>query len=257
MQHDFVRLADQLSTFTRLDWDRLRDAVDRPGDYGHGTLSARLERLQNRVKALPPKTGAIGATITTRSGITFDYLNPTPEMIDLGDIAYGLAREGRYANQLPGSLVWSVLRHSRLVASVVDRPLKFQARMHDAVEAYVRDMPSPMKRIMPEYNEIEDIIWRRAVAPKFGLPQKLDDAVKHADLRALHTEKVVFNMDPGRDWGLGAYPLINDHPLTYFFDEISIDDAACTFIKEVSDDIRARGLKQDDPNRFAPNEDTM
>jgi 5'-deoxynucleotidase YfbR-like HD superfamily hydrolase len=60
--------------------------------------------------------------------------------------------------------------------------------MHDATEAFLGDMVSPLKRMIPEYKEIEselhEIIMRR-----FGLPFMLNERVKEADLMALAIEQ--------------------------------------------------------------------
>jgi len=153
------------------------------------------------------KPGVIGYTISCRSGRVFDYAQPHPDMLDIEDIAWGLARTGRYAGQLRDDIFYSVAQHSCLVADNLPPELRLQGLLHDASEAYTGDMPGPLKMLCPDFKRVEKRI-ELAIALKFGLPQPLDPAVKHADLRALHTEKLAFVPDiPGRgNWGLEEYP---------------------------------------------------
>lgn len=154
------------------------------------------------------KPGVMGATIGTRSGRVFDYLNPTPDMIEIEDIAWGLAKTGRFANQLRGHVFYSVAQHSWLVAWATPVQHRLSGLLHDATEAYVGDMVAPLKQLCPDYKAVEDRVWR-AIAQRFDIPEELDPSVKAADLRALHTEKRAFSPDPRDEWpGLADYPPI-------------------------------------------------
>src|SRR5271166_4295857 len=90
---------------------------------------------------------AVGSYIQTYTGIRFDILNPTPEMITIDDIAHHLANCCRFT----GAVKWhySVAQHSyyaSLIAGPQWRPrLALEALMHDASEAYICDMARPMK----------------------------------------------------------------------------------------------------------------
>lgn len=152
------------------------------------------------------KPGVIGYTISCRSGRVFDYSMPHPDMIDIEDVAWGLARTGRYAGQLRDDIFYSVAQHSCLVADNMPERLRLQGLLHDASEAYTGDMPGPLKMLCPDFKRIEKRI-ELVIAHAFDLPQPLDPMVKVCDLRALHTEKLAFVPDiEGRgDWGLGEY----------------------------------------------------
>lgn len=69
--------------------------------------------------------------------------------------------------------------------------------MHDASEAYLTDMPSPIKKKMPQYKEIEDGLMK-VIAEKFGFQYPLPDEVHKADAKMLKIEwnlLVIMNAD--------------------------------------------------------------
>jgi len=129
-------------------------------------------------------------TIFTSSGRVYDFENPTAPMIHLEDIAHQLALINRWngCTRVP----YSVAQHSCVVAELVEDPkLKMLALMHDATEAYVGDMPSPMKHISPDFRRFEWKAWL-AIAKKFRLPAELPPEIKKADNLALLYEVNLF-----------------------------------------------------------------
>ena len=87
--------------------------------------------------------------ITTHSGVAFDLLNPRPEDVRLEDIAWALAHINRFTGH--ASVPYSVLEHSIRVHDVVvqtNPELGAVALLHDAAEAYVGDVASPIKAAM-------------------------------------------------------------------------------------------------------------
>ncbi|MDD5414571.1 MAG: hypothetical protein PHH96_07080 [Smithellaceae bacterium] len=124
--------------------------------------------------------------IHTFSGIAFDLLNPKPEMILLEDIIHSLA----LINRFNGAAIfpYSVAQHSLYVASLLPSELKLHGLLHDAAEAYVGDMVSPLKKFMTEYKKVEAGI-ARVVADVFSLSYPEPTAVKKADLAVLSAEK--------------------------------------------------------------------
>ena len=242
------RIADELRTYTALDWQRLREAchdddfaalaslanLDPDFDRRDCEVIDRDEQIEELRAALsryePTETlGVISATIGLRSGRVFDYMTPTPDMIDIDDIAWGLARTGRFANQLRGGLVYSVAQHSCLVALATPAEHRLAALLHDATEAYVGDMVAPLKQLCPDYRVVEDRVWA-AISERFGLSIELDPSVRVADLRALHTENNAFSPDPRHDWpGLEEYPPIAlPTPLSCW----GVEQAALAFLSE-------------------------
>lgn len=124
--------------------------------------------------------------IETYSGKQIDLLNPDPEQFTLDDIFHALLNVPRFSGHT--KYFYSVAMHSYNVAKLLPDHLKFQGIMHDAAEAFIGDMPTPFKRLMPEYKKFEDALWQ-AIATKFDLPYKLDPLVKQADAIALIHER--------------------------------------------------------------------
>jgi uncharacterized protein len=161
----------------------------------------------------------------TISGMLVDLLDPKSEQILLGDIAHALARIPRFNGHTVGDWPWNVAQHSLLVESLMpaetDASGRLVALLHDAHEAYVGDLITPVKQTMnavprnhaegpPSYaftfltERLDAAIWQA-----FGLNPSWDtlDKVKTADLLALAIEKELL-MAPARDWG--ALPKLLD-----------------------------------------------
>jgi hypothetical protein len=88
-----------------------------------------------------------------------------------------------------------------MVADMVPDDLKRAALLHDATEAYLVDLPRPIKRMMADYRAAEQVVWE-AVARRFGLPLELPMAVKDADEDALATEAPILMPNAPKAWGL-------------------------------------------------------
>lgn len=135
--------------------------------------------------------------IKTFTGLHFNYAHPTVESISIRDIAQALSHECRFAGHLPE--FYSVAQHSVLVSEIVPPEFALEALLHDAHEAYCKDIPSPLKRLIPDYCGIEmgiDCVIRN----KFGLPVVPSQAVKQADLVMLATERRDLGIDDGERW---------------------------------------------------------
>jgi len=124
--------------------------------------------------------------IHTFSGIAFDLLNPQPEMILIEDIAHSLSLINRFNGA--ALFPYSVAQHSLYVASLLPPELKLHGLLHDAAEAYIGDMVSPLKKIMTQYKIVEERI-SKVVAVVFGLAYPEPREVKEADLAMLSAER--------------------------------------------------------------------
>lgn len=136
------------------------------------------------------KTLYAGSYIKTASGIYVDVFNPTPDMFCIEDIAIGLSRKYRWGGHQNAPFPITVAEHSIKVAEHVDPEYKLQALLHDASEAYISDIPSPIKKqeAFAFYREIEDRIMN-CIALKFGFEWPEHEQVKAADRFELHREK--------------------------------------------------------------------
>lgn len=130
--------------------------------------------------------------------------------IQICDIALALSKECRFLGRCRGFYsVAEHLCHCFDVARTFDMPWMRlrEILLHDAAEAYVRDMPSPVKRILPDYQGLEKLVTRR-IHEKFGV-RELGSAgpglVKLIDLIVLKAERVIVR-DGMRDWNLEQIP---------------------------------------------------
>jgi 5'-deoxynucleotidase YfbR-like HD superfamily hydrolase len=128
-------------------------------------------------------------SIRTNSGIYYNLLEPTVEMIDINDIAHALSNMPRFGGHLQSN--YSVAQHSVMVMNTLDvfghRDILLEGLLHDASEAYLMDLPSPIKALLPGYYEMEDRICK-VIAEKFGLQYPWPDPVKQADKEQLEFE---------------------------------------------------------------------
>ena len=135
-----------------------------------------------------------GDWMQTWSGRQFWPLDPRVEDIDLRDIAHSLSMQCRYAGHC--RTFYSVAEHSVLMARwMLDRDgfagFAPWALLHDAPEAYLVDVPRPVKPFLVGYNEIEDRLMS-VIAEAFGLryagPGALPAIVKQVDNSILADE---------------------------------------------------------------------
>ncbi|TXH16844.1 MAG: phosphohydrolase [Hyphomicrobiaceae bacterium] len=120
------------------------------------------------------------AAITTSSGRTVCPFAPDPTTIDPGDIAHALANKCRWNGHT--SRFYSVAQHSVLVARYTVAPAdRLWGLLHDAGEAYLPDVPSPIKPFCPSIITAENNLLA-AVAIAFGLPTTIPATVHYADL---------------------------------------------------------------------------
>jgi len=145
--------------------------------------------------------------IQTHSGRAFDVCAPAAQL-DIIDIATALSRQSRFAGHNLRFL--SVAEHCVNVASFAPDHLKLTALMHDASEAYLVDIPRPIKPLLKGYYEIEDHLMKE-IALKYGFEWPLPTEIKSLDARHLFDEREQ-NMAPLIDqtndiWGDPLPPL--------------------------------------------------
>ncbi|MEQ9850855.1 HD family hydrolase [Pectobacterium aroidearum] len=135
--------------------------------------------------------------ISTYTGRHFNYQSPSLADICIEDIAHALSQINRFCGHT--CFPYSVAQHSVGASYLVPPDFAFEALMHDAHEAYVSDMMSPLKRLLPDYQQVEadiEVMTRL----KFDLPLKMSAEVKHADLVMLATEKEALLHPRSGEW---------------------------------------------------------
>lgn len=107
----------------------------------------------------------------------------------------GIAEALSYINRFNGHQgQYSVAQHCVLVSRMLPDKHKLSGLLHDAPEAYLGDITSPLKALLPDYKAIEDQ-YHDVIDECFNVDTRCD-AVREADLRMLITEVDAFNLDP-------------------------------------------------------------
>ena len=123
--------------------------------------------------------------IRTYSGIYMNIFEPTLDMIDIEDIAHSLSKQCRFGGHV--SKFYSVAQHSVMCSRGVNKKYKLQALLHDSPEAYILDIPTPIKKHLTNYKEIEDNLMQ-LIAQKYNFKYPFDKEIKIIDKKMLEFE---------------------------------------------------------------------
>lgn len=129
-------------------------------------------------------------TIRTNSGLFINVFDTDPDTISIEDIAHALSMIPRFGGHL--NRFYSVAQHSVLcfnLAIVYGPEHGLAALLHDASEAYLLDMPTPIKIGLPDYKATEYKLME-VIANKFGFEFPLNPVIKKVDAEALEIEYV-------------------------------------------------------------------
>jgi hypothetical protein len=146
-----------------------------------------------------------GDWISTYSGRPFYPLDPRPEDISIYDIAHALSQLCRFAGHT--RVFYSVAQHSVLASTIVSPNRRLEALLHDAAEAYVVDVPRPLKRMLPAYRDIESRI-DEVIRARFKLPRRPSVEIRIADEEMLATEGRDL-MHNSHTWALREVPRVD------------------------------------------------
>lgn len=139
----------------------------------------------------------LGPWMQTFTGKRYSFLKPTPEMIDIVDIAHALAHTCRFGGHVKH--FYSVAQHSVNVSLTVEPKFAFEALMHDAHEAYVGDVLKPFKELLDSYAYLSGIA-SDVVRKAFNLPIVVSDHVRGWDTRWLGHEAWQLMAGDKSDW---------------------------------------------------------
>lgn len=149
-------------------------------------------------------------TLETVSGRKVNIVEPSPNTIVIGDIAWALSRLPRFSGHSIPFIPYSVAQHSIQVMKDLepygDR-IQLYGLLHDAAEAYINDLPSPVKHL-PEIHavikRIEDRLMSTIyIALNITPPTEEEEAiVKAADKTQQAIESYNFMYSRGHDWNL-------------------------------------------------------
>jgi 5'-deoxynucleotidase YfbR-like HD superfamily hydrolase len=198
----------------------------------------------------------------TVNGMYVNIVKPEQETILIDDIAWALSRQARFAGHTNSDEVWNVAQHSIFVQELVSfaldplDPMNLEnsmlawvnahsdtstfmqntelgvsctkvmmgALLHDASEAYLVDLPTPIKRyaaVGGPYKELEHRMMN-IIREAFWLDELTDveqHIIRWADLMALKIEANKLMYSRGNDWN-GVYPDLNDEDFKLFPTEI-------------------------------------
>ena len=163
------------------------------------------------------------AVIMLHTGKMFDLVDIDPYLIDIYDIAHHLAHLCRFTGATRE--FYSVAQHSLFVSINVSPENAFVGLLHDAAEAYIGDVSAPLKRVLPDYNRIEENLWE-AIAWRFNIPFDIPAEVKEIDRRLGDTEQMKFLPKP-----IVSYDRIMD-PLPIRLEAMTANAARVSFLRE-------------------------
>lgn len=138
----------------------------------------------------------------THTGLQFWPANPTPETINIFDIAHALALKCRYGGHT--KTFYSVAEHAYSLACYaryIKLPveIQFHLLMHDCSEAYLPDVPRPIKHFFTDLLLMEKNL-DRMIRDRFGLGHDLPIQLKEFDSRIIRDERQQCLFKSGNKW---------------------------------------------------------
>lgn len=142
--------------------------------------------------------------IQTFSGRRVNPFSPDPAQIVVADIAHALANQCRFGGH--SRSFYSVAQHSCLLADLVaaeggEASDQLWALLHDAAEAYLVDLPHPLKHrstLGERFRAVEGTL-QTVIVERFGLPPHPPPYLKAIDRALLAAEKAAL-LSPTWEW---------------------------------------------------------
>jgi hypothetical protein len=152
----------------------------------------------------------------TFSGRIFPLIDPCIGDVYWPDIICGLAHENRYSGQ---ARTYSVAQHSIVVADQLPPKWRLYGLLHDAHEAYIGDITTPVSHALQMLGDgardglgrigkairdlkagIDFAVYSAANLP-WPIPVQIENAIHLADVRAMMTERRDLMHKPPKSWG--------------------------------------------------------
>jgi len=178
------------------------------------------------------------------TGSTYmDLVNPNPAEISFTEIARALSRIARFTGHT--DRFYSVAEHCVNCVAVFSfhaagdiytdphlRDIAQDILMHDAAEAYLGDVSSPLKRVIAECYKPLEANMHAAIAARFNLGGTAPEWVKRCDLEVLNAEKLALMPEAG-EWPcdvarvpdieiLGLEPEIAERDFTHMAEDLGL-----------------------------------
>jgi hypothetical protein len=149
-------------------------------------------------------------SISTFTGREFFPLEPRAEDVDPVDVAHALSLKCRYTGHC--KVFYSVAEHCVLMSDYLEKQGHeslgaFYGLIHDAGEAYLPDVASPIKALIPGFKDSETRVLM-AICERFGVeypfPREIDSLVKALDVEMFLLERETIMRRAS--WWRGRFP---------------------------------------------------
>ena len=146
------------------------------------------------------------------SGLPFWYDKLDENTYDINDIAHALSMQCRYNGHC--NYFYSVAEHCILMfdyaqytLNITDNNILRTILMHDASEAYLSDIPRPLKQLLPDYIKVEKEL-ENVLAKEFKLIYPFPEIVKELDNSMLKVERNHVKVWTDNIWSSDHLPLL-------------------------------------------------
>lgn len=213
--------------------------IDEPHEQLTGALS--VEQKYEGGARLERQTPIEEVYIRTYTGGKFHVFAPKPDEVSILDIAHALSQQCRFTGHT--RKFYSVAQHSVLVGRAVAKwscgdfkNYELKGLLHDAAEAYLVDLPTPIKRNVTFASEWKCLDARiaDAIQEAFGIPgYGVSAYIKGLDHRMLLTEqRDLMNGADLNEMNHGSFRLDWKEPFDFTIEPWSSEQAEEEFLKD-------------------------
>lgn len=148
-----------------------------------------------------------GDWLHTYSGGRFWPMDPRSEDVRVEDIAHHLGMKARFSGACTSML--SVAQHAVELSYLVPGGAEeaFAALHHDDTEAFLPDVPTPVKPYLPFWKTIEGLHEQAIVKDAFGVTSSALRTIKPYDKRIVADEAACLLMPSKHQWRVCPEPL--------------------------------------------------